>query len=320
MDYQTKPQFVELPWRECCTADCSRCPTFSSPFRRVGDVAYCRFALLSFRQVGDGLRFNPDRIVRLVFVLSGSLKFERANDPVRLITSKQCACLPCGEPFSLTGQDEGTRAVVLSLSRGLGFCEGDIFGASASEDTVIPADPIPSLSLHPVIESLLAGLFVVPELVECARYPDQGDRTVPVDQGALHSYRAGLFLSAHDAARRSFPHVRLQQLRTGAQCCRTGCPGWNEPFSLQTPLCRTFRRQRLPLDDAAEGAADSDRYPGWRAEYACPDGKVRFPLLHAVQPFLQELSAGNPRPTDCRVASPLMLRVGLAQLLSALYI
>lgn len=54
--------------------------------------------------------------------------------------------------------------------RGLGFCEGDIFGASASEDTVIPADPIPSLSLHPVIESLLAGLFVVPELVECARY------------------------------------------------------------------------------------------------------------------------------------------------------
>ena len=170
MDYQTKPQFVELPWRECCTADCSRCPTFSSPFRRVGDVAYCRFALLSFRQVGDGLRFNPDRIVRLVFVLSGSLKFERANDPVRLITSKQCACLPCGEPFSLTGQDEGTRAVVLSLSRGLGFCEGDIFGASASEDTVIPADPIPSLSLHPVIESLLAGLFVVPELVECARY------------------------------------------------------------------------------------------------------------------------------------------------------
>lgn len=170
MDYQTKPQFEELPWRECCTADCSRCPTFSSPFRRVGDVAYCRFALLSFRQVGDGLRFNPDRIVRLVFVLSGSLKFERANDPVRLITSKQCACLPCGEPFSLTGQDEGTRAVVLSLSRGLGFCEGDIFGASASEDTVIPADPIPSLSLHPVIESLLAGLFVVPELVECARY------------------------------------------------------------------------------------------------------------------------------------------------------
>ena len=167
MDYQPKPQFVELAWSEGCAADC---PTFPAPFRRAGNASYCRFSLLSFQHAGDGVCFNSDRTVRLVFVLTGSLKFEQANDPVRLITSKQYACLPFDKSFSLTGQDEGSRAVVLSLSRGIGFCEGDILGASASGDTVIPADPIPSLSLHPAIGALLESLFVVPELAECARY------------------------------------------------------------------------------------------------------------------------------------------------------
>lgn len=253
--------------------------------------------------------FNSDRTVRLVFVLTGSLKFEQANDPVRLITSKQYACLPFDKSFSLTGQDEGSRAVVLSLSRGIGFCEGDILGASASGDTVIPADPIPSLSLHPAIGALLESLFVVPELAECARYHRIKATELFLLIKALYTptelaYFFQPMMSPEDHFR-TFVCNNYERARSVAEL---GGLGRNESVGLQAPLCRVFQRQRLPLDDAAEGTPDSDRHSGRGAEYPCFDEKIRFSLLHAVQSFLQELPAGDSGPVDRRVAPSLMLR------------
>ena len=59
MDYQPKPQFEESALRERCTADCSRCPTFPAPFRRIGDASYCRFTRIEF-DAGEGVRFPSD--------------------------------------------------------------------------------------------------------------------------------------------------------------------------------------------------------------------------------------------------------------------
>lgn len=108
MDYQPKPQFVESISKECCSADCSSCPTFPAPFRRIGDSSYCRFSQLSFA-AGEGVTFPADRIVRILFILSGSLRLEHGADTVRLVTSKQCVCLARNEQFVATAQDVETR-------------------------------------------------------------------------------------------------------------------------------------------------------------------------------------------------------------------
>ena len=86
MDYQIKQQFVEAGLKENCPADCSSCPTFPAPFRRIGDSNYCRFAQISF-SAGEGVTFPADRMVRILFVMSGSLMMEH-GDTVRLVTSK----------------------------------------------------------------------------------------------------------------------------------------------------------------------------------------------------------------------------------------
>ena len=112
MDYQIKPQFVEAGLKENCPADCSSCPTFPAPFRRIGDSNYCRFAQISF-SAGEGVTFPADRMVRILFVMSGSLMMEH-GDTVRLVTSKQYVCLARGERFVTTAQDDA-HVVVLSL-------------------------------------------------------------------------------------------------------------------------------------------------------------------------------------------------------------
>ena len=142
MDYQTKPQFVELALKENCPADCSSCPTFPAPFRRIGDSTYCRFAQMTF-SAGEGVTFPAGRMVRILFVMSGSLTMEHGQT-VRLVTSKQYVCLGRGEHFVATAQDDA-RVVVLSLIHRIEFCEQDIFDRVMPYDTVIPNDDVPKL-------------------------------------------------------------------------------------------------------------------------------------------------------------------------------
>lgn len=167
MDYQPKPQFVESALKESCPADCSSCPIFPAPFRRIGDSTYCRFAQVTL-DTGRGLTFPADRMVRIVFVMTGSLKVEHA-DTVKLVTSKQYACLARGERFVVTAQD-ASRMIVLSLIHRIEFCEQDIFDKAMPYDTVIPTDDVPALAMHPSIERLLETTFDVGELCDCARY------------------------------------------------------------------------------------------------------------------------------------------------------
>ena len=114
------------------------------------------------------MTFPADRMVRILFVMSGSLMMEH-GDTVRLVTSKQYVCLARGERFVTTAQDDA-HVVVLSLIHRIEFCEQDIFDKVMPYDTVIPTEAVPRLSMHPTIERLLCDLFAVPELSECARY------------------------------------------------------------------------------------------------------------------------------------------------------
>lgn len=168
MSIQSKPNFTEASLKESCTADCSNCATFPAPFRRIGDSTYCRFASLTL-SVGEEIRFPGDRMVRILFVLSGSLMLENGNDTSRMVTSKQCACLARGERYDVTARDEA-NVVVLSLIHRIEFCEQDIFDKVMPYDTVIPTEPVPTLSMHPSIGNLLDDLFVIRELSDCARY------------------------------------------------------------------------------------------------------------------------------------------------------
>ena len=59
------------------------------------------------------MTFPADRMVRILFVMSGSLMMEH-GDTVRLVTSKQYVCLARGERFVTTAQDDA-HVVVLSL-------------------------------------------------------------------------------------------------------------------------------------------------------------------------------------------------------------
>ncbi|WP_417016464.1 helix-turn-helix domain-containing protein [Alistipes sp.] len=169
MDFQPQPQFVEPDLKESCSADCSSCPTFPAPFRRIGDSSYCRFSQLAFA-AGEGVTFPADRIVRIVFVLSGSLRLEHGADTIRLVTSKQCVCLGRNEQFVVTAQDVETRIVVLSLIHRVEFCEQDIFDRITPFDSTIPSESAPILSIHPAIEQLLVSIFAIPQLVDCNRY------------------------------------------------------------------------------------------------------------------------------------------------------
>ena len=169
MDYQTKPQFVEPDGKKCCAADCSSCPLFPAPFRRIGDSSCCHFSQLRFA-AGEGVTFPADRTVRLLFTLSGSLRLQHGTDSVRLLTSKQCVCLARNEESVVTAQDGETRVVVLSLVHRVEFCEQDFFGSLSVDEAAIPQEAAPILSIHPAIEQLLVSFFAVPQLVDCTRY------------------------------------------------------------------------------------------------------------------------------------------------------
>ena len=169
MDYQPKPQFVESVWRERCAADCSRCPTFPAPFRRLGESSYCHFSQVTF-QSGEGVTFQADDKSYLLFVLAGSLVLEHAEEPSRLIPSKQCVCLGRNSGCTITACDDETRIVVLALMHHMELCEQDVFLDPALQGETVPQEQLPALTLHPLLEQLLASVFQLPELADCEQF------------------------------------------------------------------------------------------------------------------------------------------------------
>lgn len=168
-DYQNKPQFVESASRESCSADCSSCPTFPAPFRRIGDSTYCRFSELNF-PYREGVTFAADRMVRILFVLSGAVSLSHDDDSSRLVAAQQCACLARGKRYTIVAAEDATRVVVLSLIHRIEFCERDIFDRAMPPDTVVATEASPVLDIHPEIGQMLAHLFAVRELCDCERY------------------------------------------------------------------------------------------------------------------------------------------------------
>ncbi|MBD9301800.1 MAG: helix-turn-helix domain-containing protein [Alistipes sp.] len=109
-------------------------------------------------------------MVRILFILSGSLKLEHGTDTVRLVTSKQCVCLARNERFLATAQDDDTHVVVLSLIHRIEFCEQDIFDKVMPYDSVIPTEIVPTLSMHSSIEHLLGSIFTIQQMSNCVRF------------------------------------------------------------------------------------------------------------------------------------------------------
>ncbi|WP_010266560.1 helix-turn-helix domain-containing protein [Alistipes timonensis] len=109
-------------------------------------------------------------MVRILFILSGSLKLEHGADTVRLVTSKQCVCLARNENFLATAQDDDTHVVVLSLIHRIEFCEQDIFDKVMPYDSVIPTEIVPTLSMHSSIEHLLGSIFTIRQMANCVRF------------------------------------------------------------------------------------------------------------------------------------------------------
>ena len=109
-------------------------------------------------------------MVRILFILSGSLKLEHGTDTIRLVTSKQCVCLARNERFLATAQDDDTHVVVLSLIHRIEFCEQDIFDKVMPYDSVIPTEIVPTLSMHSSIEHLLGSIFTIQQMSNCVRF------------------------------------------------------------------------------------------------------------------------------------------------------
>ena len=109
-------------------------------------------------------------MVRILFILSGSLKLEHGTLAVRLVTSKQCVCLARNERFLATAQDDDTHVVVLSLIHRIEFCEQDIFDKVMPYDSVIPTEIVPTLSMHSSIEHLLGSIFTIQQMSNCVRF------------------------------------------------------------------------------------------------------------------------------------------------------
>ena len=109
-------------------------------------------------------------MVRILFILSGSLILEHGTDTVRLVTSKQCVCLARNERFLATAQDDDTHVVVLSLIHRIEFCEQDIFDKVMPYDSVIPTEIVPTLSMHSSIEHLLGSIFTIQQMSNCVRF------------------------------------------------------------------------------------------------------------------------------------------------------
>lgn len=165
--FQDYPLYKEEVLKGGCPSDCSSCPTFPASFRRIGEASYSRFVYKTLAPQ-KGLAFAADRMLRIVFVLSGSLTVSDL-DTNKVLSAGDCVCLARKRSFSIRACEE-SRVVILSLIHRIEFCEQDIFDKEMPRDTVIASDMLPVLPTHPAIEGLLSGMGVVRELDECAHF------------------------------------------------------------------------------------------------------------------------------------------------------
>ncbi|MEG2369577.1 MAG: AraC family transcriptional regulator [Alistipes sp.] len=151
-----------------CLADCSNCHTFPAPFRRIGEADCCEFSQHTLIE-GESITFNKDRMVRILFLTSGSLELTIESNETRTIEAKQCVCLARGEVFVLTPREK-SQFTLLSLIHRVEFCEQDIFDRDMPFDTAVRPDAAPVLPLPTQIENLLLRLFDLQALSDCTRF------------------------------------------------------------------------------------------------------------------------------------------------------
>lgn len=297
MDYQPQPQFEESALKESCSADCSSCPTFPAPFRRIGDSTYCRFSQLTFA-AGEGVTFPADRMVRILFVMSGSLRLEHGNDTVRLVTSKQCVCLARSERFVVTAQDDETHVVVLSLIHRIEFCEQDIFDKVMPYDSVVPTESVPMLSMHPAIERLLSTFFTIRQMFNCVRYHRMKATELFMMIKVLytpteHAYFFQSMIQPQDNFRVFVcnNYDKAQGVAELASLAGMSLSVFKRRFAehFNDSVYHWMMRQKAlkVFTDIRDGG-----------QHQGADEQVRVPSLHAVQSFLQELPSGDARAAD----------------------
>lgn len=168
MEVQPKPLFVESTLKSSsCSSDCSSCPTFPAPFRRIGESSYCRFTQISCA-AGEGLSTPGDRMVRILFLLSGSLTVRHGVEEKQL-EANQCVCMARNQRYEFTAQ-ENAQMVMLSLIHRIEFCEQDIFNSQMPYDTVVPTESMPSLPVQTPMVKMLGDMFLVSAISDCAHY------------------------------------------------------------------------------------------------------------------------------------------------------
>lgn len=168
MDVPPRLHFNDPAPSEQCASDCSNCPTFPAPVRRIGDAAYCRFTPLNLR-ANQSMIFAADRKIRLIFVLEGTAELSHEAKSKRL-APMHYACLGRGESFAATARTN-LRAVVLALDHRIEFCEENLPDTlSSGQAAATPSDAIPTLPIRREMEPVLASLFSIRELSGCARY------------------------------------------------------------------------------------------------------------------------------------------------------
>ncbi|MEG2612737.1 MAG: AraC family transcriptional regulator [Alistipes sp.] len=158
----------ETTHTELCSADCSSCRVFPSPYRRISESPYCRFTQHTLIE-GERMPFVGDRLVRVLFIESGSFQIEDGVGNVREVTPHQCVCLSRGLGYVVTARAE-SRMVMLALLQRLEFCEQDIYDREKPHDSVVKMDSMPVLTTHPALERIFSNLFDIQELRDCVRY------------------------------------------------------------------------------------------------------------------------------------------------------
>lgn len=153
---------------EVCAADCNSCRKFPVAYRRVGESPFCRFLQYTMAS-GAQMPFPSDRMARILFLESGSLRLEDGDGNKRRISSGQFVCLARGTAYVVTAT-ANLRVVVLTLHHRIEFSEQDIYDRDMPRDTAVTLDAIPMLKTHAAINRLIAGLFEIPAMTNCARY------------------------------------------------------------------------------------------------------------------------------------------------------
>ncbi len=294
MDSQPKPQFVESALKECCSADCSSCPTFPAPFRRIGDSSYCRFSRNSCSPP-EGVTFPADRTVRILFILSGSLRIPNATPiPCAWLPRNSASAWPGTNRSSLRPRTPETRVVALSLILRVEFCGQDLLDPNVEYGSEIPVEELPMLSMHPFIEQLLSSCFLLPQISDCVRYHRMKATELFMMIKVLytpteHAYFFQTMIQPRDNFR-VFVCNNYDKAQSVAELAALA----GMSLGLQTPVRRTFQRQRLPLDAAAKARKIlADIRDG--GQHQGPDGgKYGFRHYTQFSRFCKKLPQATP--------------------------